>query len=103
MYLFIAVDLQSWEKKIAEENEQEYDNEEDIEIEEKITVNHFSYIYITYYVATLQSYFLLLVQFLSKYMFRLFRKQVMNILICSKIVILQLVFLVNLMLENHLF
>lgn len=46
MYLFIAVDLQSWEKKIAEENEQEYDNEEDIEIEEKITVNHFSYIYI---------------------------------------------------------
>lgn len=37
--LFFSVDLQSWEKKIAEEKEQEYDNEEDIEIEEKITVS----------------------------------------------------------------
>uniref|UniRef100_A0A2S2Q9F2 Guanine nucleotide-binding protein-like 1 n=1 Tax=Sipha flava TaxID=143950 RepID=A0A2S2Q9F2_9HEMI len=33
------IDLQSWEKKIAEEKELEYDNEEEvIEIEEKITV-----------------------------------------------------------------
>lgn len=48
MCLFIVVDLQSWEKKIAEEKEQEYDNEEDIEIEEKITVSHF--LYIIYYI-----------------------------------------------------
>lgn len=56
MFLFIVVDLQSWEKKIAEEKEQEYDNEEDIEIEEKITVSHFPYnvyMYITYYVVIL--------------------------------------------------
>lgn len=40
MLLLIVVDLQSWEKKIAEEKEQEYDNEEDVEIEEKITVSN---------------------------------------------------------------
>ena len=34
-----VVDLQSWEKKIAEEKELEYDNEEDVEIEEKITIS----------------------------------------------------------------
>lgn len=39
LYLFIIVDLQSWEKKIAEEKELEYDNEEDVEIEEKIIVS----------------------------------------------------------------
>jgi len=37
--LCIVVDLQSWKKKIDEEKELEYDNEEDIEIEEKITVS----------------------------------------------------------------
>lgn len=36
----IVVDLQSWEKKIAEEKEVVYDNEEDVEIEEKITVSY---------------------------------------------------------------
>lgn len=41
LLLLIVVDLQSWEKKIAEEKEQEYDNEEDVEIEEKITVSIF--------------------------------------------------------------
>jgi len=39
--LCIAVDLQSWENKISEEKEQEYDDEEDVEIEEKITVSYF--------------------------------------------------------------
>ncbi|KAL4131071.1 hypothetical protein QTP88_008422 [Uroleucon formosanum] len=31
------IDLQSWENKILEEKDQEYDDEEDVEIEEKIT------------------------------------------------------------------
>lgn len=39
--LFFVVDLQSWERKIAEEKEQEYDNEENIEVEENITVSCF--------------------------------------------------------------
>jgi len=37
--LYTIVDLQSWEKKIEEEKELEYDNEEDVKIEEKITVS----------------------------------------------------------------
>jgi len=37
----IIVDLQSWENKISEEKEQEYDDEEDVEIEEKINVSYF--------------------------------------------------------------
>jgi len=38
--LCIVVDLQSWENKISEEKELEYDDEEDVEIEEKITVSY---------------------------------------------------------------
>jgi len=41
MFLCVVVDLQSWENKISEEKELEYDNEEDVEIEEKITVSYF--------------------------------------------------------------
>lgn len=41
IYLLYIVDLQSWEKKIAEEKELEYDNEEDVEVEEKISVSYF--------------------------------------------------------------
>lgn len=37
----ITVDLQSWENKIAEEKELVYDNEEDVEIKEKIIVSFF--------------------------------------------------------------
>lgn len=40
--LYVIVDLQSWEKKIAEEKELEYDNEEEVEVEEKINVSYSS-------------------------------------------------------------
>lgn len=62
LYLFILVDLHSWEKKIAEEKEQEYDNEEDVEIEEKITVSfgfvlNIVFIFIKYYVVHTLHYY----------------------------------------------